>query len=70
MFTKALVSATVVAGSILFGAGIASADPSPSDPNQNPFGALTVTGQDATPVAGGPSVRGDIQRGLRGGLGN
>jgi hypothetical protein len=38
MFTKALVSATVVAGSIFFGAGTASADPSPSDPNQNPFG--------------------------------
>jgi hypothetical protein len=70
MFTKSLVSVAVVAGSIFFGAGVASADPSPSDPNQNPFGALTASGQETAPVAGGPSVGGDIQRGLRGGLGN
>jgi hypothetical protein len=72
MSTKALLStgsAALIAGSLFLGAATASAQPTPSDPNQNPFGGLSTTGQQATPNAGGPALAGDIQRGLHHGLG-
>ena len=66
MITKTLVSAAIVAGSLFLGAGVAGADPSPSDPNHNPFGGLTVNGQERAPIPGSPAT--EIERGLRNGL--
>jgi hypothetical protein len=68
MIAKTFVSAAVVAASLFMGAGTASADPSSIDPNQNPFGALTINGQETSPVPGSPASRGEIERGLRNGL--
>jgi hypothetical protein len=68
MIAKAFVSAAMVAASLFMGAGTASADPSSIDPNQNPFGALTINGQETSPVPGNPASRGEIERGLRNGL--
>ncbi len=68
MIKKALAGTAIVAGSLFLGAGIASADPGSLDPNQNPFGTLTVNGQEHPPVPGAPATRGEIERGLRNGL--
>jgi hypothetical protein len=70
MIAKALVSAGLVAAAMLLGAATAGAQPTPSDPNQNPFGGLSTSGQQAAPAVGGPTLRSDIERGLRHGLGN
>lgn len=62
MITKLLVSAAIVLGS-LWGAAPASADPSPSDTQPNPFGSLTCSCQTTTP-AGGPALSAELDRGL------
>jgi hypothetical protein len=62
MMTKYLVSAAIVLGSV-WGAAPASADPSPSDTQPNPFGSLTCSCQGTTP-ADGPALRAEVDRGL------
>jgi hypothetical protein len=61
MITKLLVSAAIVLGSV-WGAASASADPSPSDTQPNPFGSLTCSCQ--TTPAGGPALSAELDRGL------
>jgi hypothetical protein len=62
MMTKLLVSAAVVLGSV-WGAAPASADPSSSDTQPNPFGSLTCSCQETTP-ANGPALSAELDRGL------
>ena len=66
MITKLLVSAAIVLGSV-WGAAPASADPSQSDTQPNPFGSLTCSCQETTP-ADGPALSAELNRGLRQGL--
>jgi hypothetical protein len=63
MITKLLVSAAIVLGSV-WGAAPASADPSPSDTQPNPFGSLTCSCQETTP-ADRPALSAELNRGLR-----
>jgi hypothetical protein len=59
MITKLLVSAAIVFGS-LWGAAAASADPSPSGTEPNPFANLTCNCQETTPAdSAALSERGD-----------
>jgi hypothetical protein len=62
MITKLLVSAAIVLGSV-WGAAPASADPSQSDTQPNPFGSLTCSCQETTP-ANGPARSAELDRGL------
>jgi hypothetical protein len=66
MITKMLVSAAIVLGSV-WGAAPASAGPSPSDTQPNPFGSLTCSCQETTP-AHGPALSEELDRGLWNGL--
>jgi hypothetical protein len=68
MITKLLVSAAIVLGSV-WGAASASADPSPSDTQPNPFGSLTCSCQETTP-ADGPALSAELDRGLSKSLSN
>jgi hypothetical protein len=63
MITKLLVSAAIVLGSV-WGAAPASADPSQSDTQPNPFGSLTCSCQETTP-ADGPALSAELNRGLQ-----
>jgi hypothetical protein len=66
MITKLLISAAIVVGSA-WGAAPASADPSSSGIQPNPFASLTCSCQKTTP-AGGPALSAEIDRGLGNGL--
>jgi len=68
MITKLLVSAAIVLGSV-WGAAPASADPSPSDTQPNPFRSLTCSCQETTP-AYGLALSAELNRGLRKSLSN
>ena len=66
MITKLLVSAAIVLGSV-WGAAPASAGPSQSDTQPNPFGSLTCSCRETTP-ADGPALSAELVRGLSDGL--
>jgi hypothetical protein len=66
MITKLLVSAAMVYGSV-WGAVPASADPSPSGTEPNPFGSLTCNCQETTP-ADSAALSAELDRGLWRGL--
>ena len=66
MITKMLVSAAIL-GSLVVGAAPASADPSQSGTDPNPFGSLSCNCQETTP-ANGPALTGELNRGIWNGL--
>lgn len=65
VITTILMSVAIVLGSCVVGATPAGADEVTIDPN--PFGALS-SGPRETALTGGPAVREEIERGIRGGL--
>lgn len=67
MITKMVASAAIVLGALGVGAAPASADPSQSGNDPNPFGGLTCNCQQTTPN-GGPAVSDELDQGIRAGL--
>jgi hypothetical protein len=67
MITKMLVGSAIVLSAFVVGTAPVNADPRPSDPHPNPFGSLTCSCQQTTPV-GGPVLTQEIDRGLSNGL--
>jgi hypothetical protein len=66
MITKLLVSAAIVCGSV-WGAAPASANPSPSGTEPNPFGSLSCNCPETTP-ADNAALNAELDRGLWKGL--
>jgi hypothetical protein len=64
---KILVSAAIALGSCIGAAAPASADPNSFGTDPNPFGSLSCSCQETTPP-GGPALKEDLNRGIRGGL--